>query len=476
MVQLFHSARRASRSSFRSRRRGVVAVYTAAFLTVLLAIAAFVVDMGFLYRKRVIAQRSADAAALAGAYQLAHTQPKSYADTQATYYASLAANGGYVTGTNGAVVSTTNPTTDEAGVSHSNWYRVSVSRPEPMFFGRSFGRSTSTVAASATAIYTTLAPINIKGLGTYGVAPGPVNLSVFGPDGKYAYGDCYSTKFLDNGTTANPDYNSKGYDFLITVPKNFKSTTLEIFDPDCYNPYGPDSGLTNGITQVDEYRRQDGTTGTVADATTTVYSLYDDHGTPNNPADDGAPLYTKTYGADTTTDNKWNEFYTGDRSLLPNSNFRLNVTSTGGSSENGFDLRIGKTRNGSEAFDPNNGSGIAADGHLPMNFNTSGTVKIALGTLPVEAAGGTVDIRKFDTDVGAGSIIYSCSSLPGYTFPAGTLAANGTFATDTISVPSNYTPGIWYASYQAGTGDTSVWDMSYSNSGPGRPGTIKLIR
>lgn len=456
----------------RRRRRGVVAVYTAFFMTVLLGVAAIVVDMGSLYRKRIIAQKSVDAAALAGAWQLAHFQTKTYADTMARYYASLPANGTYLDSVNGATVTIEYPAADESGVLRNNWYRVTVRRPEKDLFASAF-RPTAAVAATATAIYTTLAPISIKGLGTYGTAPGPVNLSVFGPNGKYSYGDCYSTQYLDDGTTKNPNYNPNGYDFLITVPKNMGNTELEIFDPDCYNPNGPDSG--NG--QVDEYRKQNGDTGTVADATITQYALYDDHGTPNNPNDDGAPLYVKSYGADPTTDGKWVNFYTGDRSLLPNSNFRLNVVSTGGSSENGFDLRIGPAHTASQAFDPNNGTAIAADGHLPMNFNQSGSVKIALGTLPVEAAGGTVEIRKFDTDVGATSITYSCSSLPGYTFPAGTLATNGNFATDTLQVPTSYTTaGVWYAQYNAGVGDTSVWDMSYSNAGPGRPGTIKLIR
>ncbi len=451
------------------RRRGVVAVYTAFFLVVLLAVAAIVIDMGALYRKRVVAQRSADSAALAGAWQLAHFQTKAYADVQAKYYSSLPENGAYVDGTNGAIVTIQYPAKDEAGVTHSNWYRVTLSRPEKNLFAGAF-RANATVGTSATAIYTTLAPINIKGLGTYGTAPGPVNLSVFGPNGHYSFGDCYSTKYLNNGTK-NPDYTPGGYDFLINVPANFTNTSFEIYDPDCYNPNGPDSG--GG--QVDEYRTPSGGVGSVADATTTQYTLYADHGTPNNPNDDTL-ISTRSWGADPTADNQWANFFTGNRNLYPGQNFRLNVVSTAGASENGFDLRVGPKRTGAAVFDPLNGTSIAADGHLPMNFNQDGTVNIALGTLPVEAAGGTLEIRKFDTDVGAKSITYTCSTLPGKSWP-GTLSSDGTFATDTINVPSNYTvAGVWSATYQAGTGDTSVWDMSYSNSGPGRPGTIKLIR
>ena len=216
--------------------------------------------------------------------------------------------------------------------------------------------------------------------------------------------------------------------------------------------------------------------GSVANATTTKFTLYADNGTPNNPNDD-TQITTQSWGADSAADDEWVNFMTTNRRNYPGQNFRLNVRSTAGSSENGFDLRVGPKRLTSlTPFDPLNGTTIAADGHLPMNFNTSGTVNIALGTLPVEAAGGTLDIRKFDTDVGAKSITYTCSTLPGKSW-SGTLSGDGTFATDTINVPTSYTTaGVWYASYTAGTGDTSVWDMSYSNSGPGRPGTIKLIR
>ncbi len=101
---------------------------------------------------------------------------------------------------------------------------------------------------------------------------------------------------------------------------------------------------------------------------------------------------------------------------------------------------------------------------------------MALGTVPISAAGGQLTITKFDTDVGAGTITYTCDTLPGRSWP-GTLSGNGTFATDNLQIPDDYTTaGIWRASYVAGLQDTSVWDMSYDKSGPGSPGTIKLVR
>lgn len=481
----------------RQRRRGVAVVYVAALMIFMLVMASMVVDMGVLYRQQVRAQRAADAAALAGAFAMAHAThggnsvDQDYASSLARYYAALPENGGYSDGVKSATVQTnypgfeivTLPNKTTQTLSHSNWYTVTITRPERTFFAwAATSDTTPTIIARASAKYTTNAPINISGLGTYGAAGTPVNLSLFGPQGHYSYGDCYSTQWLDNGVTPNPNFNPNGYNFLVNVPSSMRNVQFDVYDPDCYNPNGVNSG--NG--QYDELRQQNGadgrlnSNGTSPDATTTRYTLYDDNGTPSNLYDD-VQLATMTYGgtsaADIAADSKWITMLTDRRTnrSKSNSNYRINVTPISGSSENGFNLRAGPSLTTGQAFNPSNGTSISADGHIPMNFNVDGDVNIALGTLPVEAAGGTMDIRKFDTDVNAKSIVYTCSSLPGKSW-TGNLSGNGTFTTDTIPIPSNYTPGVWYATYTAGLGDTSVWDMSYSNSGPGSPGPIKLVR
>ena len=470
----------------RGRRRGVALIYTAFGMIALLGAGALTTDLGILYVRRSQAQRTADAAALAGAYQLATVKGskavrEQQADAWARYYAELPKNGAFKQGVNGAKVTIIMTPKDETGKVRNNWIEAQVSRPEPLFFGF-FKSSNQTVFAKATALYETLADIDIKGVGTYGTAPGPVNLAVFGPDSWYNNGDYLSTKKLTDTTTDNREYQTDGYDFAINIPKNFGDSTIEIFDPDCYNAGNlPSAGGTgpDGLPlRVDELRTFNGVgNGTSANATTTLYSLYDDKGTPSDPSDDGQPLFQRSYGgADSASDMKWNTVFEGNRQYLPNSNFRLNVKTTAGSSENGFDLRVGPKRSTGQAFNANNGAKVVAQGHLPINFNTSGTVKITLGTIPVEAAGGDLTIRKFDTDVGSKSIVYTCSTLPGKSWP-GKLSSDGTFASDVIGVPDEYkTAGTWYAEYVAGSNDTSVWDMSYANYGPGKPGRIKLIR
>ena len=493
-------------------------------------IAAVVVDVGMLYQRKAAMQRAADSAALAGAYTLANFGTTSQAYLAAGRMAERPENGGftdvrnlpgsftseYVANVGNSKFIVTFPAKDEKGVMHNNWFRVTLSRPEPALFSSLWplNRKDLGVSASAVALFETLAPLEIKGTGTYGVAPGPVNLSVFGPAGRYAYGDPYSTEFLNDGVTKNPNYNSKGYDFRVNVPTTNRKTVVEIFDPDCYNGNG---SINASATAIDEMRTRTGN-GTIANATTTRYTLYFDNGTVN-PNDD-IVVGTRSWGADgAASDMKWVSAFEFDRTEarfnVPNGGFRLNVKSTAGSSENGFDLRAGPKREETTTYttetyisgyyypqifgnrypiyserqvattvpapnwNPNNGTTIQAEGHLPINFNISGTTKMALGRVPPEAGGGELIIRKFDTDIVAKTIVYTCDKLPGKSWP-GTLSTDGTFATDTIRIPDSYKSlaeaGTWYAEYVAGEQDTSVWDMSYTGNGPGKPGQVKLVR
>ena len=544
-----------SRSVPRSarRRRGVAFVYTALGLTAALMIAAIVVDVGMLYQRKAAMQRAADSAALAGAYSLANFGTTYEAYLAAGRMAGRPENGAYtnvqllpgsfvteyVANVGNSKFIVTYPATDEQGIQHNNWFKVTLSRPEPALFSGMWplNKKELGVTASAVALFETLAPLEIKGTGTYGVAPGPVNLSLFGPDGRYSFGDPYSTKKLNDGK-ANPNYNPKGYDFRVNVPLTQGKTTLEIFDPDCYNGNGSPNASADAI---DELRNFTGT-GNISHATTTQYTLYFDNGT-SDPNDD-ILIGTRSWGANgEETDMKWVEAFEFDRKdpRFARGNFRLNVKSTAGSSENGFDLRAGPKREETVTYeteqyisgyrryrgytdrrlrgylasgtyvdipansnydftdqndpiyserqkevrtpapdwDPNNGTSIQAEGHLPINFNISGTTKMALGKVPPEAGGGELIIRKFDTDINSRSITYTCDKIPGRTWP-GTLSTDGTFATDTIRIPESYRnlaeSGTWYAEYVAGNQDTSVWDMSYTGNGPGKPGQVRLIR
>lgn len=124
-------------------------------------------------------------------------------------------------------------------------------------------------------------------------------------------------------------------------------------------------------------------------------------------------------------------------------------------------------------FNPFNGSSIAGVSGMQMQFDKSGTVNVMLGQVPPEAAGVNLHIQKFDTDVGAKSILF-WDEL-GNSWP-GTLSGNGTWMEDVIKMPSGYAGSTLYATYAAGAGDTSTWYMWFENSMQGMPGKVRLVK
>ncbi|WP_157947474.1 pilus assembly protein TadG-related protein [Abditibacterium utsteinense] len=509
-------------------------------LPMLIGITALAVDLSWLYTRKAVAQKAADAAALAGAYKIAHNASVD-ADGSARYYAGLPQNGAYDDARPNETVTiykwVDGLDLNKQTVKKPNYYKVQVSRMEPTFFAGFFGRQFRQilVTAKATALYEGEAEIPIKGTGTYGIAPGPVNLSLFGPDAWYNNGDRYSTRLLNNNVkTPNPDFigidadpkkvapNDQGYNFTINLAdfraKGNKTAYLQIFDPDCYNANGGVNAVAG--TSVDEMRTPGGGAGTISNATTTKYTLWVDMDGDNTFGTGPQPetaYATKSFsGADSATDMLWNDFYVGDISQLPaKATVRLQVVSTAGSSENGFDLRIDnkpvaskqiqdddrakvaaalKTnpnltqaqqealKNSANRFDSLNGSSITAQGHIPINFNQDGQVIMSLGNVPKGAAGGNMTITNFDTDVTVGStgntVYYKCDppapNQPAAGWP-GEMSGNGTWKDYKIPLGSTYQGGNWTASYSAGAQDTSVWDMSFEGGVDKASGGIRLI-
>lgn len=498
----------------RARRKGqTLALVALMIVPVLLPMAAYVVDMSYLYKRKADAQKAADAAALAGAYMLEkgrfQTPPgastaacggntDTYADCKALAIAK--SNGFDVNNVKVAMTGTT------PWQGNDDWYHVVITSQEPVIFAGIVGFPTGKVAATATAYFAKPVTIPIDPQ-YYGVNTGPVTYSLFGPDSQHDNGDPFSPKLLMDGSP-NPQYNPNGYNFKVKVPSNYATINgtsqvqVEIYDPDCYNPNGQSNA---GANTVDELRTPTGTSpGTLANATTTQYTLiWDKDGNPDNPdANDHVQIAQQSYGAVGDTDLQWvtPPSFTFDASQYTVGSVRVNAASSAGSSENGFNLRagpphdttalannLGATSVMTEAAwhdqlsgapgttgQGKNGTNVAALGDLPMNFNVTGTADIILGYVPPSAANGQFSVTKFDTDVGAVSVYYTCDSLPGQTFP-GVLAGDDQFVTDTITLPANYSGGNWHAFYNAGSNDTSNWSLSYGH-GNGSPGRIALVQ
>lgn len=475
------------------RRKGFSVIYFVLVIVVILFIAALAVDMGYLYRQRAQAQTAADAAALAGAVKLPNTDDALAAARQ------VAAYNGYIHGQNGVVVEGTwNPDGQ-----HQNWYQVRVSRPEVFFFGRVLGLFQRPISAVAIAEYNARQPIRVWGVGSYGIV-GPQALEISGPYARKSAGDPYSTRFLDNGQP-NPEYDPEGYNYWLYVPPNYQSINgtsmlkVEFFDitsgtyrtyvrdndADGRNDEDPTDGRDNdGDGFVDEDRPNDNfywqdevySYHGVSAQATTVVTIYAPDNTPNDYSDDVVIATVTINPGDPQYRLKWVSplGFTFNTQTYGTGNYRVNVKTTAGSGGNAYHMRAGPPNSRGSNFNPNNGTEISAIDHLQMFFQFDGTVTWTMGYIPREAAGMRLHIRKFDTDIGAVSVNYTDST--GQINWQGQLSTNGTWKEDVFTVPSNYQGGILRATYQAGTTDTSVWEMWYEGYIEGRPASLRLVR
>jgi Flp pilus assembly protein TadG len=120
-------------------QKGQSMVLALVFLTVLMGMAALVLDVGSWYRAHRAAQSTADAAALAGAQALPDT-------AQATSLANQ-----YATKNTGSGGSYTRQITVSQQGFEPDTVKVKVTRPAPGFFAKLFGINTVSVSRSATA-------------------------------------------------------------------------------------------------------------------------------------------------------------------------------------------------------------------------------------------------------------------------------------------------------------------------------------
>jgi len=451
--------------------RGSAFTWVVILTVVSIGMASLVVDVGFIQRERASMQRACDAAALAGAKQLPY-------ETSALLRArDLAMLNGY---THGQEECTVTGLRNPDGM-HSGWYQVTITRPLDFFLAPIMGYNSGVLSISATASYTSPLPLYISGsAGEYGTS-GIMNLSCFGPYAPYTYGDAYSVQWLNNGDD-NPYYDDNGYDFMLQIMDDYfarngtNDICIQIFDPDTWNI---GDAMNSGPGKVDEIRYAPGwphPQPTTA-YTTTRFSLYAPDSTPGDFTDDTLIASAEWGPGDNWSDMQWvtPSGWSFNLATYGYGKYRINVQTTDGSSENGFNFRAGPpaaTEGDEDDWYPDNGTEITALGTLPINFNQDGIVDVDLGYIPPEAAGFDVYINKFDTDVGAKSVSYYDDY--GNSWP-GELSGNGTFKLDVITIPPGYPGGRLYAQYEAGAQDTSSWQLYFDGKLDDAPAELRLV-
>src|SRR5581483_708562 len=275
---------------------GLVLVWMALMLVVLLGMAGFAVDLGSWYLRSAKLQRAADAAALAGVVWM----PGDPASAQAAAVATLKKNGVDVSKVS---VSYPPPASNQQ-------FRVQLSDPSvPTFFSKPFV-SNVTETRTATGEYVTPVPMgspkNTFGTGNLLPSPNTENFwaAVSGWCSGRENGDLlqpgYDQTWVGGNWTcpatlpANHDYDPTGYiyaiDFASTPGQNI---AIDVYDP-AYSASGSnaDNSLKSGST------------------VTTTYTVYGHTASPFDAPTSTTPLFSRTFPSGTTGQNQWVNLYT----------------------------------------------------------------------------------------------------------------------------------------------------------------------
>jgi Flp pilus assembly protein TadG len=279
-----------------SSESGLVLVWMALMLTVLLGMAGFAVDLGSWYLRSAKLQRAADAAALAGVVWM----PGDPASARAAAVATLQRNG----------IDTSKVAVTYPPPSATQQFRVQLSDANvPTFFSRPFVDKV-TETRVATGEYVTPVPMGSprNTFGTGNLLPSPHRENFWAAVSGWCSGRengdlrqaAKDQTFVSSNWTCgaglppNPDYLSTGYlyavDFASTPGTNI---TIEIYDPG-YHPTGSnaDNSLRSGST------------------VTTTFTVYGKTRSPFDPPISTTPLYTRTFPSGAAGQNSWVSLYT----------------------------------------------------------------------------------------------------------------------------------------------------------------------
>ncbi len=212
-------------------RRGMVLVLAAALLPLVVGTMALVLDGGLLYLQRQKAQSVADAAALAGAYQLYNGSNFSVAQSSAIAIGKQ----------NGYTITASQVTSPQSGQ-----IAVSVSGSQPRFFSGLWGSSSLSVAASAvaqgssgssTTPYSTAALLVLAPTGSSVTLSGTTKVTAL--NGNIVVDSTSSSSILASGATSitAPELDLSGnIQYSGTNPN--KATTTKYSQPNYRRPPG----------------------------------------------------------------------------------------------------------------------------------------------------------------------------------------------------------------------------------------------
>ncbi|MGH8872962.1 MAG: pilus assembly protein TadG-related protein [Acidimicrobiia bacterium] len=227
--------------------RGAALPFVAVLLVLLLGIAAFAIDLGWLYLNGARLQRAADSSALAGVVFLPGDIP-SVVDNAVD---GANANGWDIGTVNGVPVVGGGADELEYQSLDDNKLEVTLRTTIPTFFLQVMGIETFDITRVATAEYVKPVPIGSPdpcfGVGITSIESGdcdPASAQLFwaaisGPYTNKWNGDAHATKYWDddgswNQEFDNDEYRPEGYYLAVDVPSGASGLTVDIYDAGFY--------------------------------------------------------------------------------------------------------------------------------------------------------------------------------------------------------------------------------------------------
>ena len=393
---------------------GIVLVLTALLLVVLLGMAAFSVDLGWLYYNQLRVRKAAEAAALAGVVHMplpGCVEPVLGTDPYTTAL-EIAETSRYEHGTNATVTPT------KGG--NCNQLSVNIETTVNTFFMRVFGRNSFQINETATAEQ--LPPLKIGSDESYlGEDPDPADprirnfyLAISGRDRGKGSGDAYAAVWDDDGG-GNHEWRSPSYWYAVEVvpgsASEGRNLEIQVYDGVTHDSDG-DGNSVGGDGPAEDWQYGDGNTAGAAGGwasddgsdNVTVFRVFAPDATPSVWTDNPTLLCTADYHSrgdssyESGAENAWDTICT-----IPNASAGIYVVEVSVLNDtnviNGFSMRTevdGSKHNDTQVY------GLGAISLWQTNADSSANFKIV--RLDEVYAGSELVISLWDiSDIGSGA-------------------------------------------------------------------------
>ncbi|MGA7228209.1 MAG: pilus assembly protein TadG-related protein [Acidimicrobiia bacterium] len=459
---------------------GAALPFVAILLVLLLGMAAFAVDLGWLYLNGARLQRAADSSALAGVVFL----PGDTANVVAKAVNGADANGWDIGSVNGSPIGGGGPDDLVWTPLADNKLEVTLSTTIPTYFLKVLGFDHFNISRTATAEYVKPVPIGSPdpcfGIGNTGLNGGDCNpataqrfwAAISGPYTNKWNGDAHATRYWDDDSNwnqefTNTEYRPTGYYMAVEVPSSVSGLTVDVYDAGFYD---------RGSFDVETGDRgQD--TGGGADTHFQMY-LYDS--TPLDPTDNvaigGCSFNISSGSSSSTYKNQWRRLCTFNGAVTPGiyvvrvwtdgndggTNqyaIRANTTSAANAKVYGInDISIFTNQSGLSTLNVAKVDPVHAGKTLELQFYDPGEDD-ANAYMTVKTPAGATATCDWVARNEAGTVVQSGSGNCSIQTSNGSSFFNGLWVTAQVDIPDSYTcnpnttSGCW-------------WKMLIQNSQP----------